>query len=204
VIGMKKTFFIILLVGFFLGCTTPQQDDGSSNSTYMALGIDSFYSDAPDVSSGGISDVKLSVTNYGSDPVRNVYAKLLGAEGQDIEITSSYYSAEEIMPGESTEFFWVMDMPVLSVQTDVVYVFDARVYFDYETNSSREVVFMPDVQAPTVTTHSSSTEAPVSVSLTTLDPVRMDSDETETEFTATVRIQNADKGYVGYIGEDGN
>ncbi|MCK4714958.1 MAG: hypothetical protein KAT35_05245, partial [Candidatus Aenigmarchaeota archaeon] len=204
---MKKTFFIILLVGFFLGCTFPQPDgDGDSvaNATYLALGINSFYSDAPDISSDGISNVKLTVTNYGTIPATNIYAKLLGYAGQDIIIEGEYISTEQLAPGESTEFFWPMQMPELSVDTDVVYVFDARVYYSYQTNASKEVVFMNGTEAPVVTPHSSSTEAPLSISLASLNPIRMNPSEDETEFTVTVRIQNAGQGYIGYIDADGN
>jgi hypothetical protein len=205
---MKKTFFIILLVIFFLGCTLPLQNNGNggsvANATYKAIGINSFYSDAPDISSGGISNVKLAVTNYGPTTATNIYAKLLGHEGQDITIEGEYISIEQLAPSGSTEFFWPMEMPSLSVDTDIIYIFDARVYYDYGTNASKEVVFMSGVEAPIVTPHSSSTEAPVSVSLTSLEPIRMNPDDEETEFTVTVRIQNVGQGYVGYIDADGN
>lgn len=204
---MKKTFFIILLVIFFLGCTLPQPDGGGdsvANATYKAMGINSFYSDAPDISSGGISNVKLTVTNYGTTTATDIYAKLLGHEGQDITIEGEYISIEQLAPSGSTEFFWPMEMPSLSVDTDIIYIFDARVYYDYGTNASKEVVFMSGVEAPIVTPHSSSTEAPVSVSLTSLEPIRMNPDDEETEFTVTVRIQNVGQGYVGYIDAGGN
>jgi hypothetical protein len=204
---MKRSFFIILLVGFFLGCTIPTINNGGTptqNSSYLVVGIDSFNSEVDDISSGGITNVQLQITNYGSMSAMNVYAKLLGHEGQDITIEDEYNSIEELMPDSTTEFYWPMQMPALSVETDVVYVFDARVYYDYHTNASKEVVFMPGVDQATVTPHSASTDGPVGISLTALDPIRMNPNDDETEFTVTIRLQNIGQGYIGYLDESQN
>jgi hypothetical protein len=204
---MKKSFFIILLVGFFLGCTLPISNNGggtTQNSTYSVIGVDSFNSDVDDISSGGITNVKLAITNYGEMSAMNIYAKLLGHEGQDITIEDEYDSIEELMPDSTTEFYWPMQMPALSVETDVIYVFDARVYYEYHTNASKELVFIPGIETPTVTPYSASTDGPVDIALTAIDPIRMNPDDDETEFTVTVRLQNVGQGYIGYLDESQN
>jgi hypothetical protein len=196
---MKRSLLLVPLVVIFLGCTV-QQDGTGGNQTYRGIGITTFYADAYDLPSGSITNIKLDIKNYGDVIARNILAELIGWQGQDITIIDSIYEADFLEPGQETEFYWVIQLPVLSINTDVSYAIDARIYYDYHTNATKELIFEPRIQEPAISAGGGESTGPLKITISSMEPIYASD---TTNFTVTLKYEDYGQGFVAFRKDDG-
>ena len=181
------------------------------------LAISSFGPDFNDIRSGEPVYLSAMVTNVGESDATNVYAQLFGINigGSEWTLVSMTPSARVSLlkrsdptlgiPGESQEFIWNLNSPA-NMLVDNTYTANIRIYYQYSTQTTALLKFitydylkslpssdMSKVQSTAGVSHTSSTAAPIAVSLNVGSrPLVLYTDNDQ--FVVQITLNNADIG----------
>jgi hypothetical protein len=181
------------------------------------LAISSFGPDFNDIRSGEPVYLSAMVTNVGESDASAVYAQLFG-----LNIGGTEWTQESVVPsgrvsilrrsdptlgipGESQEFVWNLNSPA-DLMVDNTYTANVRIYYKYSTQATALLKFitydylkslpssdMSAVQSTAGVSHTSSTAAPITVSLNVGSrPLVLYTDNDQ--FVVQITLNNADIG----------
>jgi len=181
------------------------------------LSISSFGPDFNDIRSGEPVYLSAMVTNVGESDATQVYAQLFGINtgGSEWKLVSATPSGRVTqlkrsdptlgVPGESQEFVWNLNSPA-NLLVDNVYTANVRLYYQYSTETTSLLKFitydylkslpasdMTKVQSTAGVSHTSSTAAPITVSLNVGSRPLVLYTDTD-QFVVQITLSNADIG----------